>query len=66
MRHRSMPCNFPLAPMATLNMESNRTRMQTANGYVDIGPQNSGYCHFQTDRATFYFDHGLCHSWQHR
>jgi hypothetical protein len=24
-------------------------------GWVDIGPQNTGYCHFNTDRNTFYF-----------
>lgn len=31
-------------------------RLQNANGYVDIGPQNSSYCHFNTDRAQFYFN----------
>jgi hypothetical protein len=30
-------------------------RLRTANGYVDIGPMNSSWCHFQTDRANFYF-----------
>ena len=31
-------------------------RLQTASGYLDIGPMNSTYCHFQTDRGSFYFD----------
>ena len=35
------------------------TRLQTGSGYLDIGPQNTSYCHFQTDRANFYFDHTL-------
>ncbi|MFN8466259.1 MAG: hypothetical protein U0X20_11950 [Caldilineaceae bacterium] len=35
------------------------TRFSTASGYVDIGPQNTSYCHFQTDRGNFYFDHSL-------
>ncbi len=31
-------------------------RLQTPSGYLDIGPMNSTYCHFQTDRSEFYFD----------
>lgn len=31
-------------------------RIQSANGYVDIGPKNTGHCHFYTDRPTVYFD----------
>ena len=34
---------------------SSAHRFRTANGYVDIGPMNSSWCHFQTDRANFYF-----------
>lgn len=30
-------------------------RLQTPSGYLDIGPMNTGFCHFQTDRARFYF-----------
>ncbi len=30
--------------------------MQTNYGYVDIGPMNSGWAHFNTDRASFYFN----------
>jgi len=35
---------------------SDAWRIGTPSGYLDIGPMNSGYCHFQTDRATFYFN----------
>jgi len=31
----------------------------TAYGYVEIGAQNSSYCHFETDRSAYYFDHNL-------
>ena len=31
-------------------------RMNGANGYLDFGPQNSSWCHMQTDRASFYFN----------
>ncbi|NIO80502.1 MAG: hypothetical protein GTN68_08100, partial [Candidatus Aminicenantes bacterium] len=31
-------------------------RIGTGNGYVDIGPQNTGFSHFQTDRPAFYFN----------
>lgn len=34
---------------------SSAHRFRTANGYVDIGPMNGSWCHFQTDRANFYF-----------
>lgn len=34
----------------------NLTRITTTSGYVDIGPQNSTYCHIQTDRGSFYFN----------
>lgn len=31
-------------------------RFQTPNGYIDIGPKNSSYCHIYTDRGSFYFN----------
>ena len=34
----------------------NALRVATNHGYVDIGPQNSSWCHIQTDRANFYFN----------
>jgi hypothetical protein len=34
-------------------------RISTSNGYVDIGPQNSTWMHFITDRGRFYFDHPI-------
>lgn len=35
---------------------NNSVRIQTNYGYVDIGPQNTGWVHFNTDRPEFYFD----------
>jgi hypothetical protein len=34
-------------------------RFSTPNGYVDIGPMNGGWCHFQTDRPRFYFGNSV-------
>jgi hypothetical protein len=31
-------------------------RIGTPSGYLDLGPLNSGFCHFQTDRDKFYFN----------
>jgi hypothetical protein len=33
----------------------NALRITTNSGYVDIGPKNSSYTHFDTDRGKFYF-----------
>lgn len=30
-------------------------RLSTNSGYLDVGPLNSSYCHFGTDRPAFYF-----------
>jgi len=35
---------------------NNSVRIQTNYGYVDIGPQNTGWAHFNTDRPEFYFN----------
>jgi len=35
---------------------SNSHRFQTPSGYLDIGPKNTSYNHFQTDRPQHYFD----------
>lgn len=35
---------------------NNSIRLQTNSGYVDVGPQNSSYAHFSTDRGAFYFN----------
>ncbi|MDD4150070.1 MAG: hypothetical protein PHE33_08575 [Bacteroidales bacterium] len=37
----------------------NSIRLQTNSGYVDIGPQNSSWSHFSTDRTRFYFNTGI-------
>ena len=34
---------------------SNAHRLQTNSGYLDLGPMNGSWCHFQTDRGQFYF-----------
>ena len=34
---------------------SNALRITTDSGFVDIGPKNTSWCHFDTDRAQFYF-----------
>ncbi len=34
-------------------------RISSPTGYVDIGSQNSSYCHIQTDRGNFYFNKQL-------
>ena len=38
---------------------ANNLRVQTAHGYIDIGPQNTTYCHIYTDRAQFYTNKGF-------
>ena len=35
---------------------TNSVRVTTNSGYVDIGPMNTTFCHFQTDRSLFYFN----------
>ncbi|MFV2016798.1 MAG: hypothetical protein ACC656_15305, partial [Candidatus Heimdallarchaeota archaeon] len=35
---------------------SGALRIDTGNGYVDIGPKNSAWSHFSTDRARYYFN----------
>ncbi|MEM4330640.1 MAG: hypothetical protein QW273_01370 [Candidatus Pacearchaeota archaeon] len=37
----------------------NSIRIQTDSGYVDVGPQNTGWSHFSTDRNRFYFNKGI-------
>jgi hypothetical protein len=34
-------------------------RISTGNGYVDVGPQNTDWSHFITDRPRFYFNKGI-------
>ncbi len=34
-------------------------RISTGHGYVDVGPQNGSWAHFQTDRPRFYFSKGI-------
>jgi hypothetical protein len=38
---------------------SSAHRFSTPNGYVDIGPMNGSWCHFQTDRPRFYFGNSV-------
>lgn len=39
--------------------QSGALRISTGNGYVDIGPQNGSFSHFQTDRPNYYFNRKL-------
>jgi len=34
-------------------------RISTGTGYVDVGPMNAGWSHFQTDRPRFLFEKGI-------
>ena len=38
---------------------SDTLTIRTASGYLRIGPQNSGFCHFYTDRNYFYFNKAI-------
>jgi len=38
-----------------LKGQGNRVRVQTNSGFVDIGPANTSWSHFVTDRARFWF-----------
>lgn len=44
----------------TINFGKNGTSqtmiMKNSNGYLYFGPNNSGFCHFYTDRGSFYFN----------
>jgi len=39
--------------------QSGMLRISTGFGYVDVGPRNSLWSHFQTDRPRFYFEKGV-------
>ena len=48
---------FSIAGTTTLTAgAADAVRISTDDGYIDIGPMNTSYCHFQTDRARNYFD----------
>ena len=40
----------------TLTGDGNQLKIQTTGGYVSIGPDNSSWMHFSTDRNSFYFN----------
>ncbi len=39
--------------------QSGALRINTGNGYLDIGPKNTSYAHFYTDRTKFFFNHEI-------
>ncbi len=39
-----------------LEGSGNAVRMQTNSGYVDVGPQNTAYCHYSTNRPAHLFN----------
>ena len=45
-----------LLPLRYKTMSEGVARIQSPSGYVEIGPQNSSYSHFSTDRSRFYFN----------
>jgi len=45
----------PGSDIVRLGDQGTNLRIQTNYGYCDIGPQNSSWSHFYTDRAAFYF-----------
>jgi len=54
------------SPLETLHVngsvrgnQSGALRISTGYGYIDIGPKNSSWSHFNTDRPRYYFDKGL-------
>ena len=40
----------------TLSQSGVQLKIQTTSGYCEIGPANTSYMHFETDRARFYFN----------
>ena len=40
----------------TLTGDGTQLKIQTTGGYVAIGPDNSSWMHFSTDRNSFYFN----------
>ncbi|SCX75686.1 phage tail protein [Desulfoluna spongiiphila] len=46
---------FRLGESTFLKPVDDVMRMVTPYGYVDLGPYNSNFCHFRTDREKFYF-----------
>ena len=39
-----------------LSNDNQALKIDTGNGYVSVGPQNTSYSHFYTDRARYYFN----------
>ncbi|MDI6833570.1 MAG: hypothetical protein QMD02_06995 [Bacteroidales bacterium] len=39
--------------------QSGALRISTGNGYIDIGPKNTSWAHFYTDRSRYWFSTGL-------
>lgn len=37
----------------------NKVTIYTASGYITMGPENTSWCHLQTDRASFYFNKSI-------
>lgn len=42
--------------LSPLYIQKNYTQIRTLSGYVNVGPQNTSYSHFYTDRPAYYFD----------
>lgn len=55
--------NLTISSESSLELKTTQTseqiRIQTAAGYLDLGPINGTWCHFSTDRANFFFYKGM-------
>ena len=49
----------PGADIVRLGDGGSNLQIQTNYGYTKIGPQNTGWSHFYTDRSRYFFDKGL-------
>ena len=47
------------ALLETVRQTYDYTQISTESGYVQVGPQNTSYCHFSTDRSRFYMNKPL-------
>tara|TARA_R100000900_G_scaffold145872_1_gene133256 strand:+ start:1 stop:2259 length:2259 start_codon:yes stop_codon:yes gene_type:complete len=46
----------PASDHVRLSEAADVLRIDSENGYLEIGPKNSSYSHFQTDRGKYYFN----------
>ena len=47
------------AGQSKIRTTGNSVQIDTSSGYLHLGPQNTSYCHFSTDRTRYYFNQNL-------